>query len=520
MPLKRKLMHYRTTDDAQNIGAVHTTERIGPRRSFTPEGFLFCEGVPIARVGTMMYGPGEVPVPPGPDGVVYIERDEFTLFAADTMASFNGKPVTNDHPEDEVNPRNWTRLATGTVMNVRRGTEEDRDVLLADLLVTDHTAIQDIMMNKREVSAGYDADYEQTGEGRGRQTHIIGNHVALVERGRCGPRCAIGDHLPHLEGNSMPNKTLQKRTPTAAALAAVRKAFKDAEANALEALNKPEPDGDEAKDEDDSPPPAPKGDGGGDGDNHTHIHIHTGGSDPAAPPVGPPADPLKDAAGAADPMDPNADPLDTGATDGADPMEQRLKAIETTLSQVCATLQKLMGGDTKPAAQAPVGEGDQQRTGDEAGELDPEMQDPDKKGVMTGDSAALATSFQAVLSDAEVLVPGTRMPTFDATSTRKATMDRMCSLRRSVLDHMLTTAHGTKVLTELNSGPVDTQKLTCDAAAVLFKSAAAAQRVINNAAATRDAGVVPKTPDPRKGPQAPRTLAEANAFYTQYWAKK
>ena len=44
-----------------------------------------------------------------------------------------------------------------------------------------------------EVSLGYDADYEQTAPGVGRQTNIIGNHVALVERGRCGPRCAIGD---------------------------------------------------------------------------------------------------------------------------------------------------------------------------------------------------------------------------------------------------------------------------------------------------------------------------------------
>lgn len=312
----------------------------------------------------------------------------------------------------------------------------------------------------------------------------------------------------------MPNKTLQKRAPTAAAVAAVRKVFKDAEANALEALNQGgEPD--EDKDEDEASPPPPKGD-----DSHTHIHIHTGG-DPAAgaAPAAPPADPLKDAAGAADPMDPAADPLDTGNADEADPGEQRLKAIETTLAQVCATLQKLMGtGDGNPDAQMTAGQNDK-RTGDESADLDPDMQDPEKKGVMTGDSAALATSFQTVLADAEVLVPGIRLPTFDAATTRKATMDRMCALRRSVLDHMLATAAGTKMLTELNSGEVDTQKITCDAAAVLFKSAAASQRVINNAAATKDAGIMPKTPDPKRS-QAPRTLAEANAFYAQFWASK
>lgn len=520
MPLKRKLMYYRTRDDAGQLGsAVHTTERIGPRRSFTPEGFLFCEAVPIARIGMMMYGPGEVPIPPGPDGVVYVERDEFTLFAEDTIASFNGKPVVDDHPEDEVNPDNWGTYSVGITMNVRRGTEEDREVLLADLLITRREAIEAVMRNKREVSAGYDADYEQTGEGRGRQTHIIGNHVALVERGRCGPRCAIGDHLPQLEGNDMPSKTLQKRPPTAAALAAVRKAFKDAEASAIEALNNGDtqatdpPDEDEEKDE---APPPPKSDG----DSHTHIHIHTGGEAPGATPA-PAADPLKDAAGAADPMDPDADPLDTGAGAEADPTEQRLKAIETTLAQVCATLQQLTGGAAKDTApdKMPAGENDDRRTGDDAGEIDPTMGDPDKKGVMTGDSAALATSFQTVLADAEVLVPGLRVPTFDAAVPRKKTMDAMCGLRRSVLDHMLATEPGTKILTELNSGPVDTSKLTCDAAAVLFKSAAAAKRVINNASATRDAGTLPRDTTKQR-PQAPRTPAEANAFYAQFWAGK
>ena len=45
-----------------------------------------------------------------------------------------------------------------------------------------------------EVSCGYDADYEQTEPGRGTQRNIIGNHVALVTRGRAGPRVAIKDH--------------------------------------------------------------------------------------------------------------------------------------------------------------------------------------------------------------------------------------------------------------------------------------------------------------------------------------
>ncbi len=67
------------------------------------------------------------------------------------------------------------------------------DILLADLLITDKAAIESVRAGLREVSCGYDADYEQIEPGRGRQRNIIGNHVALVEKGRCGSRCAIGD---------------------------------------------------------------------------------------------------------------------------------------------------------------------------------------------------------------------------------------------------------------------------------------------------------------------------------------
>jgi len=45
----------------------------------------------------------------------------------------------------------------------------------------------------REVSCGYDAQYEQIEKGKGKQREIIGNHVALVTKGRAGNRCTIQD---------------------------------------------------------------------------------------------------------------------------------------------------------------------------------------------------------------------------------------------------------------------------------------------------------------------------------------
>ncbi len=52
----------------------YVTEKIGETRYKTPEGFLVCENVPIARTGIMSYAAGEVPIDVGPDGIVRIER--------------------------------------------------------------------------------------------------------------------------------------------------------------------------------------------------------------------------------------------------------------------------------------------------------------------------------------------------------------------------------------------------------------------------------------------------------------
>lgn len=170
----------------------YTVEQLSPKISETPEGFLLCESVPVARTGEMTYKAGEVPVK-DKGGVVTIKRTEDVVFDDVTIRSFEGKPVTLDHPDDFVTPENWTELAHGTVQNVRRGTGEQDDLLLADLLITTAKAIELVKSGLREVSCGYDADYAELEEGLGEQKNIIGNHIALVDKGRAGSRCAIGD---------------------------------------------------------------------------------------------------------------------------------------------------------------------------------------------------------------------------------------------------------------------------------------------------------------------------------------
>ena len=157
-----------------------------------PEGYLLCLNVPVARTGTQDYLPEELGLPSGP-GLISVFRPESEVFAPETLASFEGMPVTNDHPAEGVDIENIRRLQMGHAHNVRRGAGEESDLLLADLIITDERLIDAILRGKREISCGY--TYELSEEnGQYIQRKIRGNHIAVVDAGRAGPRVSIKDH--------------------------------------------------------------------------------------------------------------------------------------------------------------------------------------------------------------------------------------------------------------------------------------------------------------------------------------
>lgn len=174
--------------------------RLGERRYRLADGSLLCKDVPIARIGSQLYSALDLPkLKPDADGEIVVERTADEVFNPETLASFEGMTVTILHPEDDagnikfVDPQNWRDLAVGHVQNVRRGTGSQSDLMIADLIIKDDGAISYIENGLREVSCGYDAEYEQTAIGKAKQFQITGNHVALVPNGRAGTRCAIGD---------------------------------------------------------------------------------------------------------------------------------------------------------------------------------------------------------------------------------------------------------------------------------------------------------------------------------------
>lgn len=184
--------------------------RLSDNMAETPEGFLICRNVPIARTGVQTYLPTEIGR--AGDAPVSVFRAEREVFSPAALASFEGKPVTLGHPPEDVSPRNAARYARGHVQNVRRGSGADSCYIIADLFLTDPALIDRVRGGLREVSCGYRCVYADGPRGV-EQRAIRGNHVAVVETGRAGSRVAIrdGQSAPPIE-RSTPMK-LRKCSP-------------------------------------------------------------------------------------------------------------------------------------------------------------------------------------------------------------------------------------------------------------------------------------------------------------------
>ena len=95
--------------------------------------------------------------------------------------SFNGVPVTVDHPDGGVSGDSVSRDMVGIVSAP----------FYDEFLIWEEQAIAAIADGLRELSGGYAADYKETAKGL-EQRDILGNHVALVPKGRSGSAQRIG----------------------------------------------------------------------------------------------------------------------------------------------------------------------------------------------------------------------------------------------------------------------------------------------------------------------------------------
>ena len=177
---------------------------ISPNQLETGDGFLICRNVPIARTGKQEYLGTEVDKPE--EQMVTVIRPEEEVFSDAAIASFEGKPFTDDHPPVLLDADNAAAYAKGHVQNVRRGSGEWKDYLVADIHVHDAGTIQEIRDGKREISCGYRCEWEENPDGTMTQRNIRGNHVALVSSGRAGARAAIMDSNTNSKADNPPER--------------------------------------------------------------------------------------------------------------------------------------------------------------------------------------------------------------------------------------------------------------------------------------------------------------------------
>lgn len=173
----------------------------------TPEGFLVCKDVPIARTGTQQYRGCEFGGPVA-DGIYDVQRPEAEVFDRAAVASFEGKPVCDEHPEEDVTPDNYGRYMKGVCRDVRRGDGDLSNCLVADLVIYDADLINKIEAGKREISCGYDCLWNPTSDSSYDQLEIRGNHVAVVDKGRAGHKVAIRDTADDKKGGTKMSKSL------------------------------------------------------------------------------------------------------------------------------------------------------------------------------------------------------------------------------------------------------------------------------------------------------------------------
>lgn len=192
---------------------------LSPNMSLTVEGYLICKNVPICRTGSQEYYGRELKGFPGyqdswdldPDKKYKVERPRDEVLHRDTIASFEGKTVVDEHPTNDgavVHVDNERELHCGHIQNVKEGPPirvdgHEEFTLQGDLIIKNPELIEKIRPEEdpesgrvRDVSCGYTLKLKRLGNGTLVMYDIRGNHVAVVEKGRAGNRIAIKDSAP------------------------------------------------------------------------------------------------------------------------------------------------------------------------------------------------------------------------------------------------------------------------------------------------------------------------------------
>lgn len=161
----------------------------------TQDGYLVGE-VNCARTGIQKYTGYDLGK--NTPEIFNVYRPASEVFHKDSLASYAHKPISDNHPPVDITSENWKLFAGGDV-----GGEvmRDGDFVKVPYKLMDAALIRQVKSGKAEVSMGYTAVLDfvdgvtENGEHyQAIQRDIRINHLAIVDRGRAGKDCRIGDN--------------------------------------------------------------------------------------------------------------------------------------------------------------------------------------------------------------------------------------------------------------------------------------------------------------------------------------
>lgn len=179
------------------------------------------------RDGVLEYYGAEIGMEPA-DKLFKVYRSPATI--ANVAAKMAGIPLTNNHVEvqpfvDEADK--CGTVETADMVDMLDSSTASTLAIRNTISLSDEI-MGDVESGKRELSLGYDADMIPHDKYDFEQRDIIPYHLAVVEQGRCGPRCRFIDHK---QQKGLP----MKKTKLALLIAAITasKGFKDADGDSI-----------------------------------------------------------------------------------------------------------------------------------------------------------------------------------------------------------------------------------------------------------------------------------------------
>lgn len=159
--------------------------------------FWFIEKNPITKVGVYPYLGKQISQDCEPNKIYYVLRPKEELFKKETLDSLKLLPLVDEHT---MLGKDFTPAEEKGIDGILgEQVEHDKDTIYTDIKIFSEDMKDKIREGKKELSLGYFCSYDkQSGIYNGQrydyvQKNIIGNHLALVDKGRMGSDVRVYD---------------------------------------------------------------------------------------------------------------------------------------------------------------------------------------------------------------------------------------------------------------------------------------------------------------------------------------